>query len=411
MLTLQYGSNHERVYQSKVNIATAARQQTRFFTPLYEVVEDEGKQKLIHYLSAPSGLYAIFTIENGNNGRMNYVLKDHQGSLAALVNEKGSAEYFSFDAWGRRRNAQSWTYENMPASFGSTRGFTMHEHLDEFKLINMNGRVYDPLVGRFLSPDPFVQMPDYSQSYNRYSYAFNNPLRFSDPSGFFAEGDSTVRSTPALPFLPSKKPMGYRPGAMTNTDITSLGPVFKETETTLPIPYLQSKLSNDAEGNANEVPQSTGDGLDKAVDWVIDPLSNFATAGAGIKYTSSNLLRDGYWLGKNGKYYSLTLTQKGTQGWNFYNNSATLANNSVKWLGRFGNALGVLSTAYNGYNFVTNPNWESGIETAVGVGSYFFWEVGAIYYPIKLTSKSALFNYNQNSNYGIDPFMDLRIMK
>lgn len=144
---------------------------------------------------------------------------------------------------------------------------------------------------------------------------------------------------------------------------------------------------------------------------MIDPLSNFATAGAGIKYTSSNLLRDGYWLGKNGKYYSLTLTQKGTQGWNFYNNSATLANNSVKWLGRFGNALGVLSTAYNGYNFVTNPNWESGIETAVGVGSYFFWEVGAIYYPIKLTSKSALFNYNQNSNYGIDPFMDLRIMK
>ncbi len=258
MLTLQYGSNHERVYQSKVNIATAARQQTRFFTPLYEVVEDEGKQKLIHYLSAPSGLYAIFTIENGNNGRMNYVLKDHQGSLAALVNEKGSAEYFSFDAWGRRRNAQSWTYENMPASFGSTRGFTMHEHLDEFKLINMNGRVYDPLVGRFLSPDPFVQMPNYSQSYNRYSYAFNNPLRFSDPSGFFAEGDSTVRSSTTLPFLPSKKPVGYRPGATTNTDITSLGPVFKETETTLPIPYLQSKLSNDAEGNASEVATNSG---------------------------------------------------------------------------------------------------------------------------------------------------------
>ncbi len=159
-------------------------------------------------------------------------------------------------------------------------------------------------------------------------------------------------------------------------------------------------------------PSSQGGGLDKAVNWVIDPLSNLATTGAGIKYTSSNLLRDGYWLGRNGKYYSLTLIQKGTPGWNLYNNSAALAyNSSVKWLGRFGNALGVLSTAYSGYNFVTNPNWESGIETAVGVGSYFFWEVGAIYYPIKLTSKSALFNYNQNSSYGIDPFMDLRIMK
>ncbi|HQO86875.1 MAG TPA: hypothetical protein PKX84_04415, partial [Bacteroidia bacterium] len=114
------------------------------------------------------------------------------------------------------------------------------------------------LVGRFLSPDPFVQMPNYSQSYNRYSYAFNNPLRFSDPSGFFAEGDSTVRSSTTLPFLPSKKPVGYRPGATTNTDITSLGPVFKETETTLPIPYLQSKLSNDAEGNASEVATNSG---------------------------------------------------------------------------------------------------------------------------------------------------------
>jgi RHS repeat-associated protein len=175
---------------------------------------------------------------------MKYVLKDHQGSLAALVNEKSGTEYFSFDACsvklgfcecsetkalveqiptearsreGNRRNAQTWTYTNMPISFGTTRGFTMHEHLDEFKLINMNGRVYDPLVGRFISPDPFVQLPDYSQSYNRYSYAFNNPLRFSDPSGFFAEGDSTLspaRAPLKLPFLPAETRLSYRPGAL-----------------------------------------------------------------------------------------------------------------------------------------------------------------------------------------------------
>ena len=197
---------------------------------------------------------------------MQYVLKDHQGSFAALVNEKSGTEYFSFDAWGRRRNPSNWSYDNMPASFGSTRGFTMHAcpersrraHLDEFKLINMNGRVYDPLVGRFISPDPFVQRPDYSQSYNRYSYAFNNPLRFSDPSGFFAEGDSTIRPTAELPFLPAKNKPSYRPKASTNTDNTSLGSGVKETETTLPIPYQQSKLSMDAEENANEAPQGGG---------------------------------------------------------------------------------------------------------------------------------------------------------
>jgi len=63
------------------------------------------------------------------------------------------------------------------------RGYTGHEHMPEFGLINMNGRLYDPLLGRFLSPDPYVQMPDFSQNYNRYSYCLNNPLKYTDPSG------------------------------------------------------------------------------------------------------------------------------------------------------------------------------------------------------------------------------------
>jgi len=65
------------------------------------------------------------------------------------------------------------------------RGFTGHEHLPYFGLINMNGRVYGPFLARFLSPDPFVQAPDYSQNFNRYSYCVNNPLKYTDPSGEF----------------------------------------------------------------------------------------------------------------------------------------------------------------------------------------------------------------------------------
>lgn len=48
----------------------------------------------------------------------------------------------------------------------------------------MNGRLYDPLVGRMLSPDIVIQDEQNSQAYNRYSYCFNNPLRFTDPSGY-----------------------------------------------------------------------------------------------------------------------------------------------------------------------------------------------------------------------------------
>jgi hypothetical protein len=47
----------------------------------------------------------------------------------------------------------------------------------------MNGRMYDPVLARFLSPDPFVQAPDFSQNYNRYSYCLNNPFKYTDPSG------------------------------------------------------------------------------------------------------------------------------------------------------------------------------------------------------------------------------------
>jgi RHS repeat-associated protein len=63
------------------------------------------------------------------------------------------------------------------------RGFTGHEHLDAFGLIDMNGRVYDPILGRFLSPDKYVQAPGFTQSLNWYSYCLNNPLIFTDPSG------------------------------------------------------------------------------------------------------------------------------------------------------------------------------------------------------------------------------------
>ena len=60
-----------------------------------------------------------------------------------------------------------------------------HEHLDEVGLIDMNGRMYDPLIARFLSPDPFVQTPSDPQNFNRYSYCLNNPLKYTDPSGDF----------------------------------------------------------------------------------------------------------------------------------------------------------------------------------------------------------------------------------
>ena len=91
-------------------------------------------------------------------------------------------EEYSYDAWGNRRDPLTWSSTtSIPGKI--YRGYTCHEHLDEFNLINMNGRMYDPSISRFFSPDNFVQAPNLTQSLNRYSYCFNNPLSFTDPDG------------------------------------------------------------------------------------------------------------------------------------------------------------------------------------------------------------------------------------
>ena len=54
----------------------------------------------------------------------------------------------------------------------------------------MNGRVYDPVLGRFLSADPNVDGVEDAQGYNRYSYVGNNPLGATDPTGFFKLKDA-----------------------------------------------------------------------------------------------------------------------------------------------------------------------------------------------------------------------------
>ena len=100
------------------------------------------------------------------------------GSIVKLTDNVGTEVFkASYDVWGRRTVANN--------TFKFHRGYTGHEHLDEFKLIDMNGRMYDPLLARFLSPDPFVQMPDFSQNFNRYTYCLNNPLIYTDPDGEF----------------------------------------------------------------------------------------------------------------------------------------------------------------------------------------------------------------------------------
>jgi RHS repeat-associated protein len=140
----------------------------------------------LHYLSAGDGIFAIYVDNTMKSDSLYYIHKDYLGSMETITDENGMIlEKLSFDPWGRRRNPTNWSYNTSGlAASHFDRGYTMHEHHDIFGLINMNGRLYNPWVGRMLSPDPYIVDAINSQNYNRYSYALNNPLKYVDPTGY-----------------------------------------------------------------------------------------------------------------------------------------------------------------------------------------------------------------------------------
>ncbi|MCY1015539.1 RHS repeat-associated core domain-containing protein [Pyxidicoccus sp. MSG2] len=115
-----------------------------------------------------------------------YLHADHQGSVETLTDEAGAVfERMRYEPFGGRRHPQSLGSPQTRGNNARVRqGFTGHEHDEEVNLINMNGRMYDPTLARFLSADPLMKGPRTSQTLNRYSYVLNNPLRYTDPSGF-----------------------------------------------------------------------------------------------------------------------------------------------------------------------------------------------------------------------------------
>ncbi|MBX3164821.1 MAG: VCBS repeat-containing protein [Bacteroidetes bacterium] len=192
-----YGNDEQRVKMAySVGGSTIY---TRYYADGCDRQEDNvnNTYKEWTYIYAPTGLCAVYYSGTslppvgGGGGGLYYVAPDHLGSPVMLINSNGQiAEEYSFDAWGRRRNPQDWNdYVNtgFPPLGGAggllIRGYTMHEMLDEVGIINMNGRIYDPVLGRFLQPDNYVQSPDNLQNFNRYGYCLNNPLKYTDPSG------------------------------------------------------------------------------------------------------------------------------------------------------------------------------------------------------------------------------------
>ncbi|HEX3653753.1 MAG TPA: RHS repeat-associated core domain-containing protein [Rhizomicrobium sp.] len=204
---LAYGDLHQR-YKMCTPDCTSPTSTTYY---LYDPVTGGMSEKVVSGSNttwndyvAVDGQIVAARINTGSTANWKYVVGDHLGSPASIngCSMPGCVvEHDSYDAWGKRRNPDASDDSGCTLTSVLTRGFTQHEMLDSFCLVNMNGRVYDPGLGLFISADSMVPNPYDFTGFQRYSYVGNNPLNAIDPSGHTTTDDHHhYWSTDGLPF-------------------------------------------------------------------------------------------------------------------------------------------------------------------------------------------------------------------
>ncbi len=189
---MTYDADEHRARQV-VTSADGARVKV-YAAPTLEVEQDE-EGRLLHatvFAMGPAGPVALMRTDlKEASAKLRYFHHDHLGSVVSTTGEQGEVlQRLQYDVWGRLRTlSQDPDWAPLLSDEGegpfADRGFTGHEMLTDVGLIQMNARVYDPAIGRFLSPDNYVQSPTNLQNYNRYSYVLNQPLSLTDPTGHF----------------------------------------------------------------------------------------------------------------------------------------------------------------------------------------------------------------------------------
>ncbi len=184
----KYGPGRSRFKQTTVE--SGATTTTYYVGGRYEREIAGGVTTHRHSVLANGKVAAIVSRPSSGSVTTVYPHRDHLSSIVKTTNGSGAVlDSMSFDAFGKRRNA-NWTADNSDllfngsSSLSTKRGYTGHEHLDVVRLVHMNGRLQDPIIGRMISADILIPNVFDSQTYNRYSYVMNRPLSVTDPSGY-----------------------------------------------------------------------------------------------------------------------------------------------------------------------------------------------------------------------------------
>lgn len=170
-LNVIYGPDLQRCYSELKSRGKTTR--VTVYGGAYEKTIESGVSREFYYLDGN-----VIVVKQDDVFTPYLAFTDHLGSYLAAYDSLGNRGYMAtYNVWGKPALVVSGNKIHL------RRGYCGHEMLREFDLINMNGRIYSPIFGRFLAPDNYVQAPDNTQSFNRYSYCLNNPLKYTDPSG------------------------------------------------------------------------------------------------------------------------------------------------------------------------------------------------------------------------------------
>ncbi len=184
-----YLPSEERIQMTLTN-QQGQDSMTKYYGINYEIEINHitNTHKEFAYINSPEGLIAVICKDSNTTNHSSlttphYIHTDYLGSIIAISDQQGNiTNKYAYDAWGRPRNAETWSYKTAQLPIFQ-RGYTGHEHLAVFGLINMNYRLYDPVNARFISSDNLIPNITNTQSYNVYSYVLNNPLKYIDPDG------------------------------------------------------------------------------------------------------------------------------------------------------------------------------------------------------------------------------------
>ena len=185
--SFDYDFEGNRLKMTYTGANTSKSYKKYYFDDIYEVKTGGVNQEILYLGGNCYSSNVVYMRSNDGAWNLHYLCRDNLGSIIAVIDGNANLESEqSYDAWGNLRSPETWEiYESeneMPALL-LDRGYTGHEHLVAFGLINMNARLYNPLLGRFINPDPLLQFGENSQNYNRFVYCLNNPFSAVDISG------------------------------------------------------------------------------------------------------------------------------------------------------------------------------------------------------------------------------------